>query len=59
LTRGSDPTSEKLLSVLRPASAHVAEAFGISEGENVIHSRSCSEPWLKVCNTGQKRRSAK
>ncbi|SQC18323.1 GntR family transcriptional regulator [Klebsiella pneumoniae] len=33
LEQGSDPTSEKLLSVLRPASAHVAEAFGINEGE--------------------------
>lgn len=40
LEQGSDPTSEKLLSVLRPASAHVAEAFGISEGENVIHLRT-------------------
>ncbi|MFK9857669.1 phosphonate metabolism transcriptional regulator PhnF, partial [Klebsiella pneumoniae] len=40
LEQGSDPTSEKLLSVLRPASAHVAEAFGINEGENVIHLRT-------------------
>lgn len=40
LEQGSDPTSEKLLSVLRPASAHVAEAFGINEGVNVIHLRT-------------------
>lgn len=40
LEQGSDPTSEKLLSVLRPASAHVVEAFGINEGENVIHLRT-------------------
>jgi GntR family phosphonate transport system transcriptional regulator len=40
LEQGSHPTSEKLLSVLRPASSHVAEAFGISEGENVIHLRT-------------------
>ena len=32
--------SEKLLSVVRPASSHVAEAFAISEGDNVIHLRT-------------------
>ena len=37
LDQGSHPTSEKLLSVLRPASGHVADALGITEGENVIH----------------------
>ena len=40
LDQGSHPTSEKLLSVLRPASSHVAEAFGIEEGDNVIHLRT-------------------
>ena len=40
LEQGSHPTSEKLLSVLRPASSHVAEAFGIAEGETVIHLRT-------------------
>lgn len=39
-TSGSHPTSEKLLSVLRPASGHVADALGITEGENVIHLRT-------------------
>ncbi len=39
LDQGSHPTSE-LLSVLRPASSHVAEAFGIDEGDNVIHLRT-------------------
>lgn len=33
LDQGSHPTSEKLLSVLRPASGHVADALGITEGE--------------------------
>ncbi|HAX9729946.1 TPA: phosphonate metabolism transcriptional regulator PhnF [Escherichia coli] len=40
LDQGSHPTSEKLLSVLRPASGHVADALGIKEGENVIHLRT-------------------
>ncbi|HCE9036303.1 phosphonate metabolism transcriptional regulator PhnF [Klebsiella michiganensis] len=40
LEQGSHPTSEKLLSVVRPASSHVAEAFAISEGNNVIHLRT-------------------
>ncbi len=40
LDQGSHPTSEKLLSVLRPASGHVADALGITEGENVIHLRT-------------------
>ena len=40
LMRPIDPTSEKLLSVLRPASSHVAEAFAINEGDNVIHLRT-------------------
>ena len=40
LDQGSHPTSEKLLSVLRPASSHVADALGIQEGDNVIHLRT-------------------
>jgi len=32
LDQGSHPTSEKLLSVLRPASGHVADALGITGG---------------------------
>lgn len=40
LEQGSHPTSEKLLSVLRPTSSHVADAFAISEGDNVIHLRT-------------------
>ena len=32
LDQGSHPTSEKLLSVLRPASGHVADALGITRG---------------------------
>ncbi|UAK20901.1 phosphonate metabolism transcriptional regulator PhnF [Kluyvera sp. CRP] len=40
LDQGSHPTSEKLLSVLRPASGHIAEALGIPEGDNVIHLRT-------------------
>ena len=49
LDQGSHPTSEKLLSVLRPASGHVADALGITEGENVIHLRTLRRfnvyPW--------------
>ncbi len=37
---GQPPDQRKLLSVLRPASSHVAEAFGIDEGDNVIHLRT-------------------
>lgn len=40
LDQGSHPTSEKLLSVLRPASSHVADALGVQEGDNVIHLRT-------------------
>ncbi len=40
LEQGSHPTSERLLAVLRPASAIVAEALGVAEGENVIHLRT-------------------
>jgi GntR family phosphonate transport system transcriptional regulator len=40
LDQGSHPTSEKLLSVLRPATGHVADALGVSEGDNVIHLRT-------------------
>lgn len=40
LDQGSHPTSEKQLSVLRPASSHVADALGIQEGDNVIHLRT-------------------
>ncbi|WP_410376742.1 phosphonate metabolism transcriptional regulator PhnF [Enterobacter sp. CPE_E423] len=40
LDQGSHPTSEKLLSVLRPASSHVADALGIQEGDNVVHLRT-------------------
>lgn len=37
---GQPSHQRKLLSVLRPASGHVAEALGITEGENVIHLRT-------------------
>lgn len=40
LEQGSHPTSERLLAVLRPASADVASALGVVEGENVIHLRT-------------------
>ncbi|KGL57490.1 phosphonate metabolism transcriptional regulator PhnF [Pantoea ananatis] len=40
MEQGSDPTSERLLAVLRPASADVAAALGVSEGANVIHLRT-------------------
>ena len=40
LEQGSHPTSERLLAVLRPASADVASALGVAEGENVIHLRT-------------------
>ncbi|MGF6565427.1 GntR family phosphonate transport system transcriptional regulator [Kosakonia cowanii] len=40
LDQGSHPTSERLLAVLRPASGHVADALGITEGDNVIHLRT-------------------
>lgn len=36
----SHPASEKLLSVLRPATGHVANALGLREGENTIHLRT-------------------
>ncbi|MEW7313262.1 phosphonate metabolism transcriptional regulator PhnF [Buttiauxella gaviniae] len=40
LDQGSHPTSERLLAVLRPASSHVADALGITEGEDIIHLRT-------------------
>jgi GntR family transcriptional regulator, phosphonate transport system regulatory protein len=40
LEQGSHPTSERLLTVLRPASSDVASALGINEGDNVIHLRT-------------------
>jgi GntR family phosphonate transport system transcriptional regulator len=40
LDQGSHPTSERLLAVLRPASSHVADALGVTEGENIIHLRT-------------------
>lgn len=40
LDQGSHPTSERLLSVLRPASGQVAEALGVSEGRDIIHLRT-------------------
>lgn len=40
LEQGSHPSCEKLLSVLRPASGHVADALGVQEGDNVIHLRT-------------------
>ncbi|MHB9805650.1 phosphonate metabolism transcriptional regulator PhnF [Pantoea ananatis] len=40
MEQGSDPTSERLLAVLRPASADVAASLGVSEGANVIHLRT-------------------
>lgn len=40
LEQGSHPSCEKLLSVLRPASRHVADALGVQEGDNVIHLRT-------------------
>ncbi|HEY1844696.1 MAG TPA: phosphonate metabolism transcriptional regulator PhnF [Buttiauxella sp.] len=40
LDQGSHPTSERLLAVVRPASGHVADALGITEGENIIHLRT-------------------
>ncbi|MEY8713025.1 phosphonate metabolism transcriptional regulator PhnF [Mangrovibacter phragmitis] len=40
LEQGSDPTSERLLAVLRPASLDVAAALGIEEGVQVVHLRT-------------------
>jgi len=40
LEQGSDPTSERLLAVLRPATQDVASALGCQEGDNVIHLRT-------------------
>ncbi len=40
LDQGSHPTSEKLLAVLRPASSHVADALGVTEGDDIIHLRT-------------------
>jgi GntR family phosphonate transport system transcriptional regulator len=40
LDQGSHPTSERLLAVLRPASSQVADALGVTEGDDVIHLRT-------------------
>lgn len=40
LEQGSDPTSERLLAVLRPASQEVAAALGCQEGQQIIHLRT-------------------
>lgn len=40
LDQGSDPTSERLLAVLRPAAEPVAKALSLTEGESVIHLRT-------------------
>lgn len=40
LEQGSEPTCERLLAVLCPASHDVANSLGIGEGENVIHLRT-------------------
>lgn len=42
LDQGSHPTSEKLLSVLRPASGHVADALGITEGRTSSTCAPCA-----------------
>ena len=40
LEQGSHPTSERLISVLRPTVSHIADALGIEEGQQVIHLRT-------------------
>ncbi len=40
LDQGSHPTSERLLSVLRPANGHVAQALSLEDGANLIHLRT-------------------
>ncbi|MDU1574675.1 MAG: phosphonate metabolism transcriptional regulator PhnF [Pantoea sp.] len=40
MEQGSHPTSERLLAVVRPASADVASALGVVEGDSVIHLRT-------------------
>lgn len=40
LEQGSHPTSERLLAVLRPATAEIAQALARQEGERVIHLRT-------------------
>ncbi|CNI68760.1 MULTISPECIES: phosphonate metabolism transcriptional regulator PhnF [Yersinia] len=40
LDQGSDPTSERLLAVLRPCIEHVAKALSLTEGTPVIHLRT-------------------
>lgn len=40
LDQGSDPTSERLLAVLRPCIEHVAKALSLDEGTTVIHLRT-------------------
>lgn len=40
MEQGSHPTSERLLAVVRPASADVASALGVLEGDSVIHLRT-------------------
>lgn len=39
LQQGSDPISERLLAVVRPASQDVAAALGCQEGQQIIHLR--------------------
>lgn len=41
LDQGSHPTSEKLLSVLRPASGHVADAWGLPRGRTSSTCAPC------------------
>ncbi|MGL4685024.1 MAG: phosphonate metabolism transcriptional regulator PhnF [Hafnia alvei] len=40
LEQGSHPTSERLISVLRPTVSHIADALGMEEGQQVIHLRT-------------------
>ncbi|KID02082.1 phosphonate metabolism transcriptional regulator PhnF [Hafnia alvei] len=40
LEQGSHPTSERLISVLRPTVSHIADALGVEEGQQVIHLRT-------------------
>lgn len=40
LEQGSHPTSERLISVLRPTVSHIADALGMEEGQEVIHLRT-------------------
>lgn len=40
MEQGSHPTSERLLSVLRPCTSDIASALGCTEGDSVIHLRT-------------------